>query len=71
MNYRLTNREFSRVWRRSKKYSDHEIKWLARKRGLLVRDSKDVLTVYDKDTGKTVASFEPIEDEKDANDKRR
>jgi len=65
------NREFSRLWRRSKRYSDHEIKWLARKRGLAVGDSKGVLTVYDKNTGKTVASFEAVKDEKDANEKRR
>jgi hypothetical protein len=61
MDYRLTNRTFSREWRRSKRYSDHELRWLARRRGFLVRYVGDALQVYLKATGKTVAHFEPIQ----------
>lgn len=60
--YRLTDRTFSRAWRRSKNYREHEIKWLARKRGLLVRSDKNVLTVYAPKTGATVAHFQLVSD---------
>jgi hypothetical protein len=71
MDYRLTNREFSRVWRRSKRYSDHEIKWLARKRGFSVRYQETDLQVYDTKSGKTVANFEPLENNKEAQTRAR
>jgi len=58
MHYRLTNREFSRVWRRSKAYSDHEIKWLARKRGFSVRYQGTSLQVIEPATEKVVANFD-------------
>lgn len=60
MDYRLTNREFSRVWRRSKRYSDHELKWLCRRRGLMLRRDKQDLQAVDPATNKVVARFEPI-----------
>lgn len=59
-DYRLTNRTFSRVWRRSKNYRDHEIRWLARKRGLAVRERKQAIEVYDPKTNKTVANFQQV-----------
>jgi hypothetical protein len=55
--YRLINRTFSREWRRSKNYSDHEIKWLARRRGLETRRHNQALEVFDPKTEKTVVSF--------------
>lgn len=61
-DYRLTNRTFSRVWRRSKNYRDHEIRWLARKRGLAVRDRSGAIEVYDPKTNKTVANFQQVPD---------
>jgi len=60
MDYRLTNREFSRVWRRSKRYSDHELKWLCRRRGLALRRDGEDLKAVDAKTNKVVARFEPI-----------
>ena len=60
-DYRLTNRTFSRVWRRSKNYRDHEIRWLARKRGLAVRERNRGIEVYDPKTGKNVAVFQLAE----------
>jgi hypothetical protein len=60
MDYRLTNREFSRVWRRSKRYSDHELKWLCRRRGLALRREGKDLKAVDPKTNKVVVRFEPI-----------
>ena len=60
MDYRLTNREFSRVWRRSKRYSDHELKWLCRRRGLALRREGEDLKAIDPKTNKVVARFEVI-----------
>jgi hypothetical protein len=69
-DYRLTNRTFSRLWRRSKNYREHEIRWLARRRGLEIVDRKGVIQVIDPKTKKVVANFqvmrEPIEDAHDA-----
>jgi len=58
--YRLTNREFSRLWRRSKNYREHEIRYLARKRGLETRDRRGVIQVYDPKTNKVVANFQEV-----------
>lgn len=60
MDYRLMDRAFSRIWRRSKRYSDHEIKWLARKRGLATRSKGVFLTVYNPSTEATIVTFEQI-----------
>ena len=59
--YRLTNRRFSREWRRSKDYSDHEIRWLAKRRGLNFREHSAALTVTDQ-AGVVVANFTLIPD---------
>lgn len=61
--YRLINRGFSRQWRRSKDYRDHEIRWLARRRGLETRSHNRALEVFDPKTGKTVVSFKEIAEE--------
>lgn len=61
--YRLINRGFSREWRRSKNYRDHEIRWLARRRGLETRSHNRALEVFDPKTGKTVVSFKEIAEE--------
>lgn len=61
--YRLINRGFSRQWRRSKNYRDHEIKWLAQRRGLATRSHNRALEVFNPKTGKTVVSFKEIVEE--------
>jgi len=58
--YRLTDRKFSRLWRRSKDYSDHEIRYLVKKRGLALTDHKSMLTVTDPKTRKVVATFQEV-----------
>jgi len=59
MVYRLTDRKFSRLWRRSKDYSDHELRWLARRRGLKTAVHKGTLQVLDL-KGKVVATFQQV-----------
>lgn len=61
--YRLINRGFSREWRRSKNYRDHEIRWLARRRGMETRSRNRALEVFNPKTGKTVVSFKEIAEE--------
>lgn len=60
--YRLINRGFSRQWRRSKDYREHEIRWLARRRGLEMRSHNRALEVFNPKTGKTVVSFKIAEE---------
>ena len=55
--YRLIDRAFSRLWRRSKNYREHEIRWLARRRGLEVIERKGELQVINAKTKKVVADF--------------
>lgn len=59
--YRLTDRAFSRQWRRSKDYSDHELRWLARRRGLTISVHKGTLQVLDR-KGKAVATFQAVDE---------
>lgn len=74
-DYRLTDRTFSRVWRRNKTYSEREIRWLARRRGLEFIENKDSIQVRDLKTKKVVANFglvperevEPERDERSRN----
>lgn len=61
MTYRLIDRFFSRDWRRNKRYSEHELRWLARKRKLAVRLKRDVLEVYHPVTGAVIAHFKGAE----------
>jgi 3D (Asp-Asp-Asp) domain-containing protein len=56
MKYRLTNRKFSREWRRNKSYSLNELRWLARRKGLDCKERGGVVRVLDK-AGKLVAGF--------------
>lgn len=64
--YRLTHRAFSRTWRRSKNYREHEIKWLARRRGLTVREQGTAIEVLDPKTGKLAACFQPVSEVQEA-----
>lgn len=56
-DYRLTDRAFSREWRRNKTYSGKEIRWLARRRGLEFVENTDSIQVRDPKTKKVVANF--------------
>ena len=58
--YRLMSREFSRIWRRCKNYREKEIRYLARKRDLEIRDRDRMLQVYDPKTKKVVANFQEV-----------
>jgi spore germination cell wall hydrolase CwlJ-like protein len=60
-NYRLTTRTFSRQWRRSKLYSDKEIRWLARKRNLTLKDERTAIQVLDRNA-KVVAAFQQVDE---------
>ncbi len=61
--YRLINRTFSREWRRSKDYRDHEIKWLAKKRGLAVRNRNRAVEVFDpKRPRHVVVAFKEVDE---------
>lgn len=62
MTYRLTDRFFSRLWRRNKRYSEHELRWLARKRGLILRLKGDVLEVVHPGTKQVMAHFKGKDD---------
>lgn len=57
--YRLNNRSFSRVWRRNKDYSDHEIRWLAKKRGLEFRENKQTIELVNRNN-QVVAVFQEV-----------
>jgi len=57
--YRLNNRSFSRVWRRNKDYSDHEIRWLAKKRGLEFRENKTTIELVNRNN-QVVAAFQEV-----------
>jgi len=59
-DYRLTDRKFSRVWRRNKNYSEREIRRLARKRGLEFTAHKQAIHVLDPKTKKAVANFQAV-----------
>ena len=62
MTYRLTDRAFSRQWRRNKKYSEKEIRWIARRRRLRVTEHGTTLKVVDPRLNKTVANFGQVDD---------
>lgn len=57
MTYRLRDRVFSRVWRRNKRYSEHELRWLARKKGLDIRLKGAHLDVWHPATRQVIARF--------------
>jgi len=55
MLYRLTDRTFSRRWRRNKDYTEQQLKMLARHRGCVLEKFHGGIRV--KKGGKCVASF--------------
>jgi hypothetical protein len=57
MTYKLIDRFFSRLWRRNKRYSEHELRWLARKRGLAVRLKGDYLEIVHPANKQVMAHF--------------
>jgi hypothetical protein len=57
MTYKLTDRFFSRIWRRTKRYSEHELRWLAKKRGLTLRHKGDMIQIIHPATKQVVAHF--------------
>ena len=56
MEYHLTDHRFSREWRRGKRYSKHELRWLARKKGLEFVEYGGAVKLVNRQ-GKTVANF--------------
>lgn len=60
IEYQLTDRKFSREWRRSKRYSRNELRWLARKRGLELRERGGVAQVIEPGTRRVVANFAQV-----------
>lgn len=56
MEYHLTDRKFSREWRRGKRYSKQELRWLARKKGLEFKEHRGTIQLLDQ-KGKVVANF--------------
>lgn len=57
--YQLADRKFSRVWRRSKIYQEKELRWRARRYGLVLRPGKQ-LQIVDPKSNKVVATFNEI-----------
>lgn len=62
MTFRLVNRFFSRLWRRNKRYSEHELRWLARKRGMAVRLRGDYLEIIHPANKEVLAQFKGKDD---------
>lgn len=58
VEYQLTDRKFSREWRRNKRYSRHELRWLARKKGLEFTERRGIGQMV-KD-GRVVANFAEV-----------
>jgi len=57
MTYRLTDRFFSRFWRRTKRYSEKELRWQAKKHGLTLRLKGDTIELAHPATRQVVAHF--------------
>jgi hypothetical protein len=62
MTYRLTDRFFSRLWRRTKRYSEKELRWLARKHGLTLKLKGDTIEIAHPASRHPVAHFQGKED---------
>lgn len=62
MTYRLVDRFFSRIWRRTKRYSEKELRWQARKHGLTLRLKGDTIELTHPATKQVVAHFKGKED---------
>lgn len=65
MEYHLTDRTFSREWRRGKRYSKQELRWLARKKGLEFVERGGAVKLVNK-LGKAVANFAQKAEESEA-----
>lgn len=57
MTYKLTDRFFSRIWRRTKRYSERELRWQAKKHGLTLRLKNDLIELSHPATKQVVAHF--------------
>lgn len=57
MTYQLVDRFFSRLWRRTKRYSEKELRWQARKHGLTLRLKGDMIELSHPATKQVVATF--------------
>ena len=58
MTYQLIDRMFSRLWRRNKRYSERELRWLAKKRGLSTRLKRDTLEVFNPASQQVIVRFQ-------------
>jgi len=58
--YCLLSRVFSREWRRNKVYTDAELRWLARRRGLVMDKENNLLIL--RQHKKEVVRFQKIEE---------
>lgn len=58
--YCLIDRAFSREWRRSKRYSRNELRWLARRKGLEFRERRDKAQVVEPRTGRVIVNFDAV-----------
>ena len=54
------DRHFSRTWRRNKCYTQPELRWLARKRGLEFSARRGKVQIVNPKTGKIEANFAEI-----------
>lgn len=70
-DYRLTDRKFSRLWRRNKSYSEHELRYLAQKRRLTLRQHNKTLQILDPKTNKVVANFQETAKDEHVNGNER
>lgn len=61
-SYLLTDRKMSRAWRRGKRYQKKELRWLAKRRGLEMREDGHRLEVYNTKTKLVVANFQEVSD---------
>jgi hypothetical protein len=62
MTYRLVDRFFSRIWRRTKRYSEKELRWQAKKHGLTLRLKGDMIELAHPATKQVVAHFKGKDD---------
>ena len=68
--YQLADRTFSRAWRRNKRYSSAELRWLAHRRGLEFNERRGRAQVTNPQTGKVVANLVEIVPAMEARDSK-
>jgi hypothetical protein len=60
MTYKMTDRFFSHKWRRNKKYSEHELRWLSKRYDLNLDKRGTLITI----TGpREIVHFKALPDE--------